>query len=425
MVVDARHRYPSGISVYSVGLVPDLVSHLTEGGLDAYIVAERHQARYFSGFRSRVLIAPETEHYTHYHDELAETVRALRPAHVHAVAALIDPRWCRSFSTTWHDIHRFEFAGLTYDDAEVTRRTSAGELARMRAFTQAMRAKHGTRFSAPNLHHESQQWLSFLATKRAGFVATVSPASMTALERFWGGDAPEILLAPPKIRRLSRPERPPQWLAGLGRYLLFVGTPEEHKRLDLACQAIWADPRWRDLRVVVVGDMGHDDLDFRIRRHPSAAVLRDRRITRLGYVSDELLRCLYEGAFATLLPSLAEGYCLPAAEAASVGGAVLANRLPVLEQTLAGYPRVGWFDLRRPASLPAALDGLDALWAAERAGVDRRAAGADARERPRGRGEPPDAAAEAVLDDHVARLAKAIAACAGDPRRPGVGTMRR
>jgi alpha-1,3-rhamnosyl/mannosyltransferase len=46
-----------------------------------------------------------------------------------------------------------------------------------------------------------------------------------------------------------------------------------------------------------------------------------------GFVSDEALACLYSAALAVVLPSLIEGFGLPAVEAAACGAAVLLSDL--------------------------------------------------------------------------------------------------
>jgi alpha-1,3-rhamnosyl/mannosyltransferase len=53
-----------------------------------------------------------------------------------------------------------------------------------------------------------------------------------------------------------------------------------------------------------------------------------------GFVPDETLACLYSGASAVALPSLAEGFGLPAVEAAACGAAVVLSDIAAHRETL-------------------------------------------------------------------------------------------
>ncbi len=53
-----------------------------------------------------------------------------------------------------------------------------------------------------------------------------------------------------------------------------------------------------------------------------------------GFVPDETLACLYSGAAAVVLPSLAEGFGLPAVEGAACGAPVVLSDIPAHRETL-------------------------------------------------------------------------------------------
>lgn len=56
----------------------------------------------------------------------------------------------------------------------------------------------------------------------------------------------------------------------------------------------------------------------------------------LGRVSDDELNALYAGAVCVAIPSLAEGFCLPALEAQAVGARIVARPVPALREIVGG-----------------------------------------------------------------------------------------
>jgi glycosyltransferase involved in cell wall biosynthesis len=91
-----------------------------------------------------------------------------------------------------------------------------------------------------------------------------------------------------------------------------------------------------------------DDLTQRIERLGTGHLVH-----WTGFVADEDLAVLHEGALANVLPSECEGFGLPAVEAAASGTAVIATTESPLPQLLAGG---GLFV--RPADTEALLAAL-------------------------------------------------------------------
>jgi glycosyltransferase involved in cell wall biosynthesis len=130
------------------------------------------------------------------------------------------------------------------------------------------------------------------------------------------GDAPDAELPP-------LPER----------FVLAVGTLEPRKNLGVLLDAIHlirSDVPLRDVGLVVVGGRGwlSDELELRL-----AAEQMNRRVTRLGYVSDATLSALYRRAAVLAFPTLYEGFGLPVLEAMACG-------LPVVCTNVASLPEV-------------------------------------------------------------------------------------
>jgi alpha-1,3-rhamnosyl/mannosyltransferase len=117
------------------------------------------------------------------------------------------------------------------------------------------------------------------------------------------------------------------------RYLLYLGTIEPRKNVLTLLRAYCALPP--DVRgrypLVLVGGWGWNSADV-------ARYLRDearhRGVVHLGYVAEEHLPVLYNGARALVFPSLYEGFGLPPVEMLACGGAVLASTAGALVETV-------------------------------------------------------------------------------------------
>ena len=126
---------------------------------------------------------------------------------------------------------------------------------------------------------------------------------------------------------------------GDGGYLLFVGTAEPRKGLDVLVEALALDAGLPPL--VVAGPTGWGDV--RVDELARAAGVGDR-VTVVGRVPDADLAALYDGARALAVPSRAEGFGLPVVEAMSVGVPVVTSDDPALLEVgdgLAGVAPVG------------------------------------------------------------------------------------
>jgi glycosyltransferase involved in cell wall biosynthesis len=184
-----------------------------------------------------------------------------------------------------------------------------------------------------------------LACWQADLIATVSDASAQAIRRHLPVGGRELLVltegASPvftpqpavdeeALRRAVLPEG--------GRFILFVGGISPHKRVaDLvrAFGTIAAADGYEDLRLLLVGPEERDtfasDASGVAAAIASIGPLRDR-VVRPGFVSDHTLAALYRGAEYVVLPSMAEGFGLPALEAMSSGTPLIVARNPAVQE---------------------------------------------------------------------------------------------
>jgi alpha-1,3-rhamnosyl/mannosyltransferase len=153
----------------------------------------------------------------------------------------------------------------------------------------------------------------------------IGPAKVTRIAM---GIRPGLRPLPPaelsqSLRRLQLPSR----------YLLYVGTIEPRKNVLLLLRAYCALPaplrsRWP---LLLVGGWGWNSTPVAEYWHNEA---RHKGVLHLGYVADEHLAAVYQGARALVYPSLYEGFGLPPLEMLACGGAVLASTAGALEETL-------------------------------------------------------------------------------------------
>jgi alpha-1,3-rhamnosyl/mannosyltransferase len=124
-------------------------------------------------------------------------------------------------------------------------------------------------------------------------------------------------------------------LARLGlpqRYLLYLGTLEPRKNVLTLLRAYCTLPEPLRARypLLLVGAWGWNAADVAAYLHNTA---RHKGVLHLGYLADEHLPALYNGARALAFPSRYEGFGLPPVEMLACGGAVLASTAGAVAET--------------------------------------------------------------------------------------------
>ena len=131
------------------------------------------------------------------------------------------------------------------------------------------------------------------------------------------------------------------------KYILFVGSIQLRKNLEGLMRA-WHEVKgeFKDTWLVVAGESG--------RVFRSVKFFADERIRFLNYVSNEDLPSLYANAELFVLPSLDEGFGLPALEAMACGTPVIVSDGGALPETVGEAGHV--FSLEEPDSLAQAIE---------------------------------------------------------------------
>lgn len=180
------------------------------------------------------------------------------------------------------------------------------------------------------------------AVSRANAVLAVSNSTRIAVERLTGAAAGKVRHVPnaiaPFLSRSSSYLALPAALAGVGPFFLSVlSNLKPHKGVGQLLDAFAqfrAAGEWRGAAAVcpklVLAGYGAEEIltagAFRER------IGQDSDVLVLGAVSKEQLGALYSRALALVVPSLLEGFCLPALEAQALGVAVVCRPVGALKE---------------------------------------------------------------------------------------------
>ena len=146
------------------------------------------------------------------------------------------------------------------------------------------------------------------------------------------------------------------------RFLLFVGGLAPHKNLLLLQQG-FAEAIARsgtdDLYLVIAGDpagAGFHSCAEELHRYARGHPLLRERVLFPGFVPDRDLVCLYSSALAVVMPSLSEGFGLPAIEAITCGVPVLASAVGAVPEVVGDAGLL--FDPHSAAELASAISRI-------------------------------------------------------------------
>ncbi len=192
----------------------------------------------------------------------------------------------------------------------------------------------------PEAHTSSSRWYLDWSTRYSARVArrviAVSAATARDLTARYGVPAAKIRVVHHGVDPAFRPVTDRAAvdaalvrhdLAGPAPYLLFVGTLQPRKNLGMLVEAFarmrvaWPESAGPAPRLALGGKKGwlYDTLFAQVKDRGLEDAVRF-----LGYVPDGDLPALYSGAAAAVLPSLYEGFGMPALEALACGTPLLA-----------------------------------------------------------------------------------------------------
>jgi glycosyltransferase involved in cell wall biosynthesis len=157
----------------------------------------------------------------------------------------------------------------------------------------------------------------------------VSEYSKKAFLRIYPGNYRRTDVIPLFLKSSLSLYAPPEKRLIDGRYFLMVGNLERRKNYLSSVDAFVASRLGAEgIRLVIVGPRGNIAGELEKKSHGNSDIVR------MGYVNDEILRALYEGAEALFFPSLLEGFGVPALEAPQLGILPIVSRGTALQEVV-------------------------------------------------------------------------------------------
>lgn len=210
-----------------------------------------------------------------------------------------------------------------------------------------------------------------LGTWQAHDLVTVSEYSRGTIAAHLGVPADRLQVvgeaSDPVFRRLADPVPSPRLRAlsgnGRRRAIAYLGGFSPHKNVDMLIRVfgrLHAEPRFSDVDLYLVGDYEHESFVtcYQDLVRLVGELNLGQRVVFTGFLPDEELVVFLNLATVLALPSLTEGFGLPAVEAAACGCPVVATSESPLPALLGAAAR--FVDPRNEQSLERALrDILD------------------------------------------------------------------
>jgi glycosyltransferase involved in cell wall biosynthesis len=181
-------------------------------------------------------------------------------------------------------------------------------------------------------HRLFYRWFVGPAARRARVVFTVSEHSKKDVVELLGVDPARVVISPNGVGEAFKPldeagrKAAVEKLGWPGRYILGVGNPKPHKNMAALVEAY---------RMLKAGNPQAPDLVLvGLDKPGQAGIKRDDKVIFKPHLDDAELAMAYAAASAVCIPSLYEGFGLPALEAMACGAPLVASNRASLPEVV-------------------------------------------------------------------------------------------
>ncbi|MEK7450402.1 MAG: glycosyltransferase family 1 protein [Patescibacteria group bacterium] len=168
------------------------------------------------------------------------------------------------------------------------------------------------------------------AAEKAKKILTVSNATKEEIVDHLGVDRNKVVVTYEGVDRKLAVSS--QKLLVKGKYFLSVGNAYPHKNIERLIDAFSNILSSKNSNIFLVL-VGKENFFYKRLKEKVADMKLEKNILFFGEATDEELSKLYENALALIMPSLMEGFGLPALEAMENRCLVLASDIPSLRET--------------------------------------------------------------------------------------------
>lgn len=228
--------------------------------------------------------------------------------------------------------------------------------------------RFGTEYFTNYDINQLKKWTP-LSVKKAKKILTISEFSKNEIMKFYGTPAEKIAVVYPAFDKEVYHGKIPKTkvvsvkkkYAITGSYLLYWGTLQPRKNISRLIDA-FAKINKPQIKLVICGKKGwlYDQI---LEQAKTLGI--DNRVIFTGFATNDDLPALIKGSRAFVLPSLYEGFGMPAVEAQAVGTPVVVSRVSSLPEVV-GQSAIYIENPESLDSIKTALDEVLALSIGER-----------------------------------------------------------
>jgi glycosyltransferase involved in cell wall biosynthesis len=355
VAIDIRTSHPSGIYRYGSSLLGQLSAKLSLAGTQSVVLYGPNLGRpqveslaeSVATHGAELVLVPDEVNFGRDSRWLREWLAQHKVNLYYSFNYIVDVRCPVPYIFTIYDLIRLKHPQFSYTDASFRRKFGEREFRDIGLNLKTL-GKHVP--AQVDADVESQLFTKYFwammryQAGRSFHIVTVSEAVKSDITRMLKVSPDKVSVVPGATHEAQfHPRQPAEVAAMLGKYglhasdsyCLYVGANPPHKRLPWLIEILGRcveklPPR---AKLLIAGKYRADDESL-------AGLIRgcalDKVVVFTGQVSDDELASLYSGARALLVPSVDEGFCLPALEALCCGCEVIAPGLDVMSEITGG-----------------------------------------------------------------------------------------